>query len=114
MTAVSVLGRRVNTVVMPLVRRFSRWPDEPGKSAIAVLSYRGRKSGKGFSLVMVMRRTEDGAVVTVELPDQKRWWRNFIGTPAPATITAGGTERTGQARAEHCDDGRVRVHITFD
>ena len=101
-------------VVTPLVQRFARWPEADGKAGVARLSYRGRKSGKEISLVVAVRRTAEGAVVEVAAPSQKRWWRNFTGTPAPATLTACSGVHSGMGLAARGAAGTVTVHFTFE
>ncbi|MCA1193672.1 hypothetical protein [Saccharopolyspora sp. 6V] len=112
MGVVSVAGRWVNKVVAPVVLRCGKWP-ENGRTSMAVVSYSGRKSGREFTLVVAIRRTESGATIAVELPDQKRWWRNFL-QPGPLTIDIGGDRRTGRARAVRDDGGKVRIHVELD
>lgn len=112
MSIVSAGGRWINKVVAPLVRRFSKWP-EAGRTSMAVVSYAGRRSGREFALVVAIRRTASGATIAVELPDQKRWWRNFR-QPGPLTIDIGGDRRTGRAHAVRDDGGKVQVHVELD
>ncbi|WP_243793540.1 hypothetical protein [Saccharopolyspora gloriosae] len=112
MGVVSVAGRWVNKAVAPLVARFGKWPDAGGTS-MAIVTYQGRRSGRKFSLVVAIRRTESGATIKVELPDQKRWWRNFQES-GPIALEVGGERRTGQARAVRDEGGKVHVHVDLD
>jgi hypothetical protein len=88
----------------PVVGRFV-------KSYITTISYVGRKSGKTFSLPIGYRRTGDTISIRVGLPDQKAWWRNFLGTGAPMTIQLVDGERSGHAVATRDDGGRVTVTL---
>ena len=81
---------------------------------ITTISYVGRKSGKTFSLPIGYRRTGDTVTIRVGLPDQKAWWRNFLGTGAPMTIQLDGAERSGHAVATRDDRGRVTVILQLD
>lgn len=114
MSAVTVAGRWLNKLVAPCVRRFSRWPSEVGGTGMVNVSYQGRRSGREVALVVAVRRTESGATIDVMLPDQKRWWRNFLGQRSPITLEAAGERRTGQALAVRDEDGKVQVHVDFD
>ncbi|MBA8827643.1 hypothetical protein FHX42_005061 [Saccharopolyspora lacisalsi] len=114
MTTVTTAGRWVNKIAMPLVRKFSRWPSTTGRLGMAVLSYRGHRSGRHFSLVVGFHRTSDGIVIKVQLPDRKRWWRNFRHQRRAATLEVAGEQRTGDALATRDDQGHVHVHIDFD
>ena len=75
------------------------------------ISFVGRKSGREFSLPIGYRRSGDEVTIGVSLPDQKVWWRNFLGAGAPLTIRLGGTDRTGHAVATRDDRGRVTVRL---
>lgn len=44
---------------------------------VAILRYRGRRSGQEFELPVQYLPTVDGVVVLVAKPGAKRWWRNF-------------------------------------
>ena len=114
MSVVTTAGRWFNKAAMPLVRRFSRWPAASGRFGFAVVAYPGRRSGRWFSLVVGFKRTDRGVVIKVELPDQKRWWRNFTDHPRPALLEVAGTQHPGQARTTRDDQGRVHVHLDLD
>ncbi|WP_182359802.1 hypothetical protein [Tomitella gaofuii] len=47
-------------------------------------------------------------------PNQKSRWRNFTGTPAPATLAAGAEAHAATGLAKHGVNGQVAVHFTFD
>lgn len=114
MTTVTTAGRCANRVAMPLVKKFSRWPSVTGRFGMAVVSYQGHRSGRHFSLVVVFHRTDNGIVIKVEIPDQKRWWRNFQYQRRPAMIEIAGKHHAGHALATRDDHGHVHVHIDLD
>ena len=91
----------------PVVGRFV-------KSYITTISYVGRKSGKTFSLPIGYQRKGDTISIRVGLPDQKAWWRNFLGTGAPMTIQLADGERSGHAIATRDNRGRVTVSLQLD
>ncbi|CAM3887575.1 MULTISPECIES: hypothetical protein [Tsukamurella] len=84
-----------------------------GKSMVTV-SYTGRKSGKQFSLpVAYQRRGDDQVVIGVAMPDQKQWWRNFVGEGADLTLRFPDGDRTGHAVATRADDGSVALKVAL-
>jgi hypothetical protein len=91
----------------PVVGRFLR-------GYITTISYVGRKSGKTFSLPIGYRRSGDTITIGASMPDQKAWWRNFLGTGAPMTIQLADGERSGHAIATRDDGGRVTVTLKLD
>lgn len=82
-----------------------------GKSMVTI-SYTGRKSGKQFSLPVSYQRTGDEVTIGVALPDQKQWWRNFLGAGAPLTLAFPDGARTGHAVASRGEKGTV-VRVTL-
>jgi hypothetical protein len=111
LTVVATVGRCVNTVVIPLVQRWSGWPQRVGGRGMGVVSYEGRRTGRPVRLVVGFRRTESGVDIAVEMPDQKRWWRNFTGEGWPAVIEAGGQRHPGHGVATR--DSRSGVQVTI-
>lgn len=88
--------------------------DSPGLGGLVgkymtSISYTGRKSGRTFTLPVAYRRTGDTVTIQVGIPDQKAWWRNFLGDGAPMTIQLDGTERSGHAVAHRDERGQVAV-----
>lgn len=81
---------------------------------ITEISYVGRKSGQTFTLPVGYRLTGDTATIHVAMPDQKTWWRNFLGAGAPLTIRLGGRDRSAHAVASRDAKGRVSVVATLD
>ncbi|ADG77402.1 Deazaflavin-dependent oxidoreductase, nitroreductase family OS=Tsukamurella paurometabola (strain ATCC 8368 / DSM / CCUG 35730 / CIP 100753 / JCM 10117/ KCTC 9821 / NBRC 16120 / NCIMB 702349 / NCTC 13040) OX=521096 GN=Tpau_0765 PE=4 SV=1 [Tsukamurella paurometabola] len=83
-----------------------------GKSMVTV-SYTGRKSGKQFSLPIAYQRTGDEVVIGVAMPDQKQWWRNFLGEGGDLTLHFPDGDRTGHAVAVRSDDGSVGLKVAL-
>lgn len=114
MTALATAGHWFNKVAKPLVTKFARWPAATGRFGMGVVSYPGRRSGRWFTLVVGFVRTDSGVEIKVELPDQKRWWRNFRDQRRPAVLEVAGEQHHGHALATRDEQGRVRVHLDFD
>jgi hypothetical protein len=103
MNALQRAARVVNTVVTPLARRGRLGP-------MTVVSYTGRHSGREFELPVAFQREGEGGVIRVEVPDQKRWWRNFTGEGAPLRVRLDGVDRPGHGVAVR-EGRRVRVDV---
>jgi hypothetical protein len=99
-------ARVVNAVVSPLARSGRLGP-------MTEISYTGRRSGKEFRLPVAYFPEGEGGVIRVEMPDQKKWWRNFTGAGGPLRVLVGGVERTGHGVAVR-DGRRVRVDVRFE
>ncbi|MEV6768462.1 nitroreductase/quinone reductase family protein [Nocardia sp. NPDC051030] len=80
----------------------------------AVITYTGRRSGKSFSTPVNYRRSGDGILIGVAMPDKKAWWRNFLDEGGAISIRFGGVDRTGHATARRDDRGRVTVKVRLD
>jgi hypothetical protein len=88
-------------VVGPVVRR-----------GLINIRYVGRRSGKTIETPVGYQRSGDGIVINVMSPDNKTWWRNFLGQGAPITLLKlDGQDRTGHAIASRDDAGRVKVAV---
>lgn len=89
-------------VIGPVVRR-----------GMINIRYVGRRSNKTFETPIGYRRTDDGVVINVMSPDNKTWWRNFLGDGAPITLVKfdDGQDRTGHAIATRDAKGRVSVAV---
>jgi hypothetical protein len=98
-----VSALREAPIVGPMVRK-----------QITSISYTGRKSGKTFSLPVGYRRSGDVVTIRVGMPDQKNWWRNFLGTGAALTLELDGSERRAHAVATRDAAGQVTVVATLD
>jgi F420H(2)-dependent quinone reductase len=81
---------------------------------IAMLTYTGRRSGRTFSIPVAYRRSGDDVVVSVNLPDAKTWWRNFLDDGGPLTLRLDETERAGHAVAKQDEKGRVTVTVRLN
>jgi hypothetical protein len=79
------------------------------------IRYVGRRSGKTVQTPVGYRRTGDTIVITVMSPDNKTWWRNFLGEGGPITLLKlDGADRTGHAVADRDEAGRVKVTVDLD
>lgn len=76
------------------------------------IRYVGRRSGKTIQTPVGYQRSGDGIVINVMSPDNKTWWRNFLGEGGPITLLKlDGEDRTGHAIASRDDKGRVTVAV---
>ena len=79
------------------------------------IRYVGRRSGKTIETPVGYRRSGDTFVINVMSPDNKTWWRNFLGEGGPITfLKLDGADRTGHAVADRDEAGRVKVTINLD
>ena len=79
------------------------------------IRYVGRRSGKTIQTPVGYQRSGDGIVINVMSPDNKTWWRNFLGEGGPITLLKlDGNDRTGHAVASRDAAGRVAVAVTLD
>jgi hypothetical protein len=80
------------------------------------IRYVGRRSGKTIQTPVGYQRSgERGIVINVMSPDNKTWWRNFLGEGAPITLLKlDGQDRTGHAIASRDERGRVKVAVQLD
>lgn len=70
----------MNNIVNPLMRLILRSPLHGLMSAgLLLITYRGKKSGKEFTLPV--QYTQDGKKIYIipGMPEQKNWWRNLKG-----------------------------------
>jgi hypothetical protein len=88
-------------VVGPVVRR-----------GIINVRYVGRRSGKTIETPVGYRRTTDGVIINVMSPQNKTWWRNFLGEGGEITLLKfDGRDRTGHAIADRDAKGAVSVAV---
>ena len=87
-----------------------RWGRLVGRG-IALLTYTGRRSGRTFTIPVGYRRTADGILIMVAMPDSKTWWRNFLGDGGPLSVRLDGADREGHAVARRDERGRVTVEV---
>ena len=79
------------------------------------IRYVGRRSGKTIQTPVGYRRSGDTIVINVMSPDNKTWWRNFLGEGGPITLLRlDGQDRTGHATADRDQNGRVKVTVELD
>ena len=91
-------------VVGPLVRR-----------GLINIRYIGRRSGKTIQTPVGYRRSGETITINVMSPDNKTWWRNFLGEGGSITLLKlDGADRTGHAVADRDDNGRVKVTVQLD
>ena len=50
------------------------------------IRYVGRRSGKTIETPVGYRRSGEKIVINVMSPDNKTWWRNFLGDGGPITL----------------------------
>jgi deazaflavin-dependent oxidoreductase (nitroreductase family) len=89
-----VTRRLVNPILRPLLRgplgrRLGR--------RLAVLRYRGRRTGKVHELVVQYAGDGDRVWIVPGQPERKRWWRNMLA-PRRVDVWRAGRRRTGIAR----------------
>ena len=80
----------MNTIINPLMRLILNSPFHGLMSAgLLLISYRGRKSGKEYTLPV--QYTQDGKKIYIipGMPEQKSWWRNLKGG-LPVRVTLRG------------------------
>jgi len=84
------------------------------RNYVAPITYTGRKSGRTITLPISYRRSGDSVTIGVAMPDEKSWWRNFLGAGAPMSIQLDDKGRTGHAVATRDERGRVEVVLQLD
>ncbi len=83
----------LNPVMIWLLRSpLQRWMS----SGLLVITVRGRKSGKEYSLPVQYARLEGEIFILPGTPEKKTWWRNLRGG-APVKLVLDGQLRQGQA-----------------
>jgi hypothetical protein len=95
------------------VRAAPRW-GKAMRRHLTVVTYTGRRSGRTISTPVGFRRDGDTVTIGVQMPDAKKWWRNFLGDGHPLTLELDGAARTGRAVARRDDRGRVTVTVRLD
>lgn len=111
MNLVQRIAAGVNVIVRPLVAS-PRWGRLVGRW-MTLVTYTGRRSGRTFRLPVAYSRDGDRLRIPVDLPQQKTWWRNFVGAGGPLLVRLGGVDRPGHAVAVQ-DEGRVTVTVSLD
>ena len=83
----------------PFLRRVLRGPLGSRLGGhLAVLRYRGRRTGEPHELVVQYARQGDRVWVATGAPERKRWWRNLV-EPAPVDLSLDGGRVRGTAVA---------------
>jgi hypothetical protein len=77
---------------------------------LTVVTYTGRRSGRTFSTPVAFRQAGDTVTISVDVPQRKKWWRNFTGEGSPLSMELNGAERSGHAVA--AENGKGKVIIT--
>ncbi len=81
---------------------------------LIVIRYVGRRSGKTFETPVSYSRRGDDVTIGVAFPDNKSWWRNFLGDGGTITLVGlDGADRSGHAVATRDSAGRVAVRVRF-
>ncbi|KAF0848846.1 hypothetical protein [Nocardia caishijiensis] len=106
-------GMRVFNAIVLAVTKAPGLRKVLGKS-FAEVSYVGRRSGRTFSTPVNYRRSGDEYVIGVAMPDQKTWWRNFLGAGGPITLRIDGLDHPGRAVAHRGERGGVTVRVNLD
>jgi deazaflavin-dependent oxidoreductase (nitroreductase family) len=90
--------RFLNRFVNPFVRALLRSPFHPlASSALVVITYTGRQTGRRRSLPVLYARDGERLVVVVGSAERKRWWRNLRGG-GPVEVRLRGQDRRGRGR----------------
>jgi F420H(2)-dependent quinone reductase len=82
---------------------------------VVVIRYTGRRSGQTFTTPVSVKRDGEQVTINVMTPDNKNWWRNFLGEGAPLTLlNLDGRDQTGHAVAHRDGQGKVTVTVLLD
>lgn len=79
-------------------------------SAVALLTFTGRRSGKVYTIPVSYLR--DGDVVTVVTKRQRTWWHNFE-QPAEVELRLGGHIYRGMAEIQTSDRDTLEFMIDY-
>ena len=90
----------MNRVLNPILIAILRGPLHGllGGNLLA-LTYTGKKSGRGYTLVANYFRGGRQVYIIPAMPEQKTWWRNLVGGTAVDLTLAGGLIRQASAQA---------------
>ncbi len=78
---------------------------------ITMLTYTGRRTGCTYSIPVAYRRSGGDIVISVNMPEAKTWWRNFLNAGGPLTLRLDDAERAGHAVAKQDEKGAVTVTV---
>jgi hypothetical protein len=85
------------------------------RKRLVVIRYVGRRSGNTFELPVGYWRTGDTVTIPSMGPDNKNWWRNFLGDGGPITLVDfDGQDRDGHAVANRNAKGGVSVTVRLN
>jgi deazaflavin-dependent oxidoreductase (nitroreductase family) len=88
----------MNKIANPFVRLILRSPLHGLFSAtLLLITYRGRKSGKEYTLPVQYVRSGKTIYIVPGMPEQKTWWRNLKGG-LPVKISLRGQILNGEGR----------------
>jgi hypothetical protein len=104
--------RGMNAGVVALSK--APWIGPRVSRVITEITYVGRKSGRTITTPVGYVRSGDEVTIGVSMPDQKSWWRNFLGDGGPISIRLDGVERSGHAVTRRDEKGGVSVRIRLD
>lgn len=96
-----------NYLLNPVMRRLLKSPlHRLASGNIAVLHFRGRKSGRDLNTPLSYAR--DGDLVRLLSSQNTRWWKNFRGSPQPVEIDIAGERHQGKAILYEGDSEALR------
>lgn len=102
----------MNRTINPLLRMVLRSPLHWLLSGrLALITYRGRRSGHQYTIPVLYREEGSKVTITVALPDRKVWWRNLQGGGRQVLLEVRGQTRRGEAIAARDTDGSVTVQV---
>lgn len=88
----------MNNIANPFVRLILRSPlHRLLSAALLLITYRGRKSGKEYTLPVQYVQTGHTLYIVPGMPECKTWWRNLKGG-LPVQVTLRGQVLNGSAR----------------
>jgi len=99
----------MNKIANPLVRLVLRSPLHSLFSAsLLLITYRGRKTGREYSLPVQYAQTDSLIYIVPGAPEQKTWWRNMKGG-APVRLALRGHILQGNAilLSQHVDTEEI-------
>lgn len=77
---------------------------------VALLSFKGRKTGKHFTIPVSYHREDD--VVTIITKRQRKWWHNFE-SPLEVGLRLAGRDYTGRAEIESGDADTLEFMVEY-
>jgi deazaflavin-dependent oxidoreductase (nitroreductase family) len=103
-----------NRTANPIVRVVLSSPLHPLLSRrLALITIRGRRSGRPYTFPVGYRQDGDRVTVNVGWPERKRWWRNLYETDR-VEMRIRGARRSGQAQAHGDERTGVTVEVQLD